>query len=377
MKIALVHDHLAQDGGAERVLRVLADMFPSAPIYTLLYDQQKTLNAYPGRRIEASIIQKMPGGVKHYQWYLMFMPLAVEFFDLREYDLVISDTSSFAKGVITSPTTTHICYCHTPTRYLWSDAHQYINELKYNRWIKKIISLMLTRLRLWDRAAADRVDYFIANSKIVQKRITKYYSRDSVVIYPPVEVDNFSIAPSDPAERPDKYFLIGCRLAPYKRVDIVVEAFKELGGEYRLKVFGDGVDLKRLQKIAGGASNIEFLGRVSDDDKAELYRHCLAFINPQEEDFGITAVEAMASGRPVIAYQKGGALETVEENVSGIFFSQQTKEGIISAVQDFMSKINIFNPERIRERALRFSVDNFKRGIDEFIKDKVNYENRS
>ncbi len=168
------------------------------------------------------------------------MPLAVEFFDLRKYDLILSDTSSFAKGVITSPDSTHICYCHTPTRYLWSDTHQYINELKYNKWLKKIISLVLTRLRVWDKNAADRVDYFIANSKTVQKRIKKYYRRDSEVIYPPVETDNFYIS-----KNIGKYFLIGCRLAPYKRVDLVIESFKKLGGDYKLKIFGSGIDKKK------------------------------------------------------------------------------------------------------------------------------------
>ena len=174
MKVALIHDHLAQDGGAEKVLKVLADMFPEAPIYTLLYEKKNVDKYFKNRQIETSVIQKLPGSVRHYQWYLFFMPVAVEFFDLRGFDLVISDTSSFAKGVITSPNTLHICYCHTPTRYLWSDTHQYINELRYNKWFKKIISLILNRIRLWDRVAADRVDFFIANSKTVQERIKKY-----------------------------------------------------------------------------------------------------------------------------------------------------------------------------------------------------------
>ncbi|MDD3711332.1 MAG: glycosyltransferase, partial [Patescibacteria group bacterium] len=214
MKVALVHDHLAQDGGAEKVLEVFTKMFPSAPIYTLLYDKKNVIQRYPNRRIDASIIQKMPGGVRFYQWYLPFMPMAVEFFDLRAYDVVLSDTSSFAKGVITPPSTTHICYCHTPTRYLWSDTHQYINELKYNKFLKKIASFILSRIRIWDRLAADRVDFFIANSKTVQERIKKYYKRDSVVIYPPVEIDRFVIS-----KDLEDFFLIGCRLAAYMRVD--------------------------------------------------------------------------------------------------------------------------------------------------------------
>ncbi len=371
MKVALVHDHLAQDGGAEKVLQVLASMYPDAPIYTLLCEANNVRQNYPGKRIETSIIQRLPGGVKHYQWYLAFMPMAVEFFDLGEYDLVLSDTSSFAKGVITSPHTLHVCYCHTPTRYLWSDTHQYINELKYNKWFKKIISLVLNRIRIWDRLAADRVDLFIANSKTVQKRITKYYRRDSVVIYPPVETEHFSVASIDPMKQEAPYFLVGCRLAPYKRVDITIEAFKSLGAEYRLKVFGDGVDLNRLQKLAGEANNIEFVGRVTDETKAELYQNCLAFINPQEEDFGITPVEAMASGRPVIAYQRGGATETIKEGETGLFFDQQTPAAIAEIVHKFYTKTKSgeyrWDSAAIRLWAENFSVANFKRQITEFI----------
>ncbi|MFA5644395.1 MAG: glycosyltransferase [Patescibacteria group bacterium] len=366
MKVALIHDHLAQDGGAEKVLEVFTKMFPQAPIYTLLYDKKNVAQRYPNRRIDTSIIQKMPGGVRFYQWYLPFMPMAVEFFDLRNYDLVLSDTSSFAKGVITLPETVHICYCHTPTRYLWSDTHQYINELKYNRLIKKIASLILSRIRIWDRLAADRVDYFIANSETVKNRIKKYYQRDSVVIYPPVEIDKFFIA-----KEVGDYFLIGCRLAPYKRVDIVVEAFKKMGENYKLKVFGDGVDLKRLKKIAGNCKNIEFLGRISDENKASLFSKCLAFINPQEEDFGISKVEAMASGRPVIAYKKGGALETIIENETGVFFEEQNAEGIVAVVQKFYTDIKdnkkVWDSYKIREHAKKFSSSNFQKNIKDFV----------
>ncbi len=367
MKIALIHDHLVQDGGAEKVLEVFCQMFPEAPIYTLLYDKKNVAKRYPNRRIDVSIIQKMPGGVRFYQWYLPFMPMAVEFFDLREYDVVISDTSSFAKGVITTPETTHICYCHTPTRYLWSDTHQYINELKYNKFIKKIASIILSRIRIWDRLAANRVDHFIANSKIVQKRISKYYQRDSELIYPPVETNKFYISP----ELGD-YFLIGCRLAPYKRVDLAIEAFKILGPEYKLRIFGDGVDLKRLKKLAKNYPNIEFLGRISDAEKAEQMSKCLAFIHPQEEDFGISKVEAMASGRPVIAYKKGGALETVIEGKTGLFFNEQKADSLAMAVQKFYTDLresrSNWNSRAIKEHAENFSLQKFKDNILTFIK---------
>ncbi|MCF7860336.1 glycosyltransferase [Patescibacteria group bacterium] len=364
MKVALIHDHLAQEGGAEKVLKVLADMFPEAPIYTLLYEKKNVDKNFSGRKIETSIIQRLPGGIRHYKWYLYFMPMAVEFFDLRPYDLVISDASAFAKGVITNPETLHICYCHTPTRYLWSDTHQYLNELKYNKWIKKVISLTLGRLRLWDFSAAQRVDYFIANSSTVKKRISKFYRRDSEIIYPPVETHKFKIADLSQQSRSERYFLLGCRLAPYKRVDIVVQAFVALGQEYKLKIFGDGLDLPRLRKLAGGAANIEFLGRVNEEKKIDLYAHALAFINPQEEDFGITAVESMASGRPVLAYQRGGATETIIENVSGLFFKEQTAAAIMKTVRKFIDGMDkegkVWDSQVIKNSSEKYSVKNFK-----------------
>ena len=363
MKVALVHDHLAQEGGAEKVLQILAEIFPDAPIYTLLYEPKNADKYFKGKKIETSIIQKLPGGIKHYQWYMPFMPMAVEFFDLRKYDLILSDTSSFAKGVITSPDSLHICYCHTPTRYLWDYTHQYINELKYNKYFKKVISLFLNYIRVWDKQAAERVDKYIANSKTVKRRIKKYYRRNSEVIYPPVEVEKFSI--SKPSE--DPYFLIGTRLAPYKRVDIVIEAFKSMP-ERRLKIFGDGVDMERLKELAGDSPNIEFLGRVDENLKIKLYSECQAFLNPQEEDFGITVIEAMASGRPIIAFNKGGARETIIAGKTGIFFDEQTPEALTRAVKDF-DNYN-WQPVEIRAHAKQFSIDRFKKEIMDFVNQK-------
>ncbi len=362
MKVALVHDHLAQDGGAEKVLKVLAEIFPQAPIFTLLYEKENADKYYKDKHIETSIIQKMPWGVKHYQWYMPFMPMAVEFFDFSPYDLVISDTSSFAKGVITPPETLHVCYCHTPTRYLWSDTHSYINELKYNKFFKKIISLVLNYVRIWDKLAADRVDKYLTNSRTVQKRIQKYYKRNSTIIYPPVEVEKYSPR-QDKDKKSDPYFLIGSRLTPYKRVDVVIKAFKELG--YKLKIFGDGVDLKRLKKIAGENSNIEFLGWVDEKKLKELYQNCEAFLNPQVEDFGITVVEAMAAGRPVIALKKGGATETIIEGKTGIFFKDQTVKAIKEAVEKY--KAEDFDPEVISREAQKFSQEKFKKEIIDYL----------
>ena len=358
MKVALIHDHLMQRGGAEKVLQVLAAMYPDAPIYTLMYDQKVIDDFFPGRRIEASIIQRLPGGKRFYRWFMPFMPMAVEFFDLRPFDLVISSTSSFAKGVITAPDTMHVCYCHTPTRYLWSDTHQYINELSYNKYFKKIISLILNYIRIWDRQAADRVDFFITNSRTSLRRLKKYYRRDAPIVYPSININEFYVS-----ETLGDYYLAGCRLVPYKRIDIVIEAFKELGKP--LKIFGNGIDKERLMKLAAGASNIEFLGRISDKEKARVYSECKAFVNPQLEDFGITPLEAMASGRPVIAKNAGGSLENIVEGETGVFFKSESADGIIEAVRK-LEAIDI-DPDKIREHASRFSQERFKKEIETII----------
>ncbi|HAM87999.1 MAG: Glycosyl transferase group 1 [Candidatus Falkowbacteria bacterium GW2011_GWC2_38_22] len=364
MKVAIIHDHLAQMGGAEKVLQVLQEMYPEAPIYTLLYDKENIKKNFPNSDIRPSIIQKLPGSLRHYKWYMPFMPMAIEFCDLRDFDLIISSASAFAKGVITSPDSLHVCYCHTPTRYLWSDTHQYVNELKYNKYFKKIISLILNYVRMWDRLAADRVDVFVANSKTVQKRIKKYYKRDSEIIYPNIEDDVFYIS-----EKQEDYFLTGCRLVPYKRNDIAIEAFKKLNQDsdkkYKLKIFGDGIDKERLEELAKDDKNIEFLGRVSNDERNRLYSKCSAFINPQREDFGITMVEAMASGRPVIALNQGGATETVVEGETGIFFNEESADSIIHAIKRFDTAS--WHPEKIREHALRFSKANFTRELKALI----------
>ncbi|MDD5627382.1 MAG: glycosyltransferase [Patescibacteria group bacterium] len=356
MKVALVHDHLAQDGGAERVLTIFHKIYPEAPIFVLVYDKKGANRVFRKTKIKTSFIQKMPLGLKRYQWYLPLMPLAFEEFNLFDYDLVISSASAFAKGVIIRPETLHICYCHTPTRYLWSDTHSYTKELKYNKIIKKFIPLTLHKIRLWDYLASRRVDYFIANSENIARKIKKYYRREAEVIYAPVELKKFHLS-----AKIGNYFLTGGRLVAYKKFDLTIQTFNKLG--WPLKIFGVGSEFKSLKKIA--RPNIEFLGKVSDTKLAEVYSHSRAFIFPQEEDLGITALESMASGRPVIAYGRGGALETVIPDKTGILFPEQTVESLAEAIKSFDPKN--FNAKKIREYVAQFDVALFEKKIKEFI----------
>lgn len=363
MKVALIHDFLNQVGGAEKVLEIFHELYPKAPVFTITYDKTETGNNFEGMEINTSFIQRLPGGPKRYKWYLAWMPAAIEQFDLSKYDVVLSDCSAYSKGIITKPDTLHICYCHSPTRYLWSDTHAYTEELKQPSVIKKGLPLILNKIRVWDRLAAERVDNFIANSKNVQDRIKKYYSRKSNVIFPPVETSGFEILSQNDI---GDYYLIVSRLRPYKRVDIAVEAFNAL--ELPLKVIGTGEEYKKLRKL--GNKNIEFLGYVGDAERNRLLSRCKAFIHPQEEDFGIAAVEAMAAGRPVIAYQKGGALETVREGITGEFFEDQTPWSLVDTVREFDAKK--YNPDDIRRHAIGFDTNVFKQKIKQYIEDSYN-----
>ncbi len=364
MKVALIHDHLIQNGGAERVLSALQSMWPDAPTYTLAYDKTHMAPEFGHRDIRTSFLERLPGGYKRLRWYLPFMPTATESYDLSRYDVIISSSSAFAKGVITSPSSVHICYCHTPTRYLWEDTLSYVGELRAPWFAKRLLPFFLTWLRMWDRLAADRVDHFVANSETVARRITKYYRRTSTVITPPVDVDRFEISHSE-----KRYYLVGGRIVDYKRFDIVVEAFTKLG--IPLKIFGSGPAEKALRHVAG--SNIEFLGRVSDDERAHLFANAVAFIHPHEEDFGITAIESMAAGRPVIALRKGGATETVIDGVTGVFFDEQSWEELADTVLHFDEKQ--FDPEKIRTHALQYSTALFRSSMRTFV-EKV-WANRS
>jgi len=366
MKIALIHDYLVQYGGAERVLECFTELFPYAPIYTLVYDKEAMHGKFDGKTIKTSFIQKLPFAKKRHRIFPEFMPMAIEQFDLSDYDVVLSDSSSYAKGVITGPQTLHICYMHTPMRYAWDDCQKYTSDFYFPTFIKKLIPFVMNYIRIWDRISIERVDKLIANSNFVSKRIKKYYTRESVVIHPPANVNDFSIS-----EKKGDYFLMVGRLLAYKRFDIAIEAFNELC--LPLKIIGRGPELKKLKKMA--KSNIQFLGRVPDRKLAKYYAECQAFIFPQEEDFGIVAVEAMASGRPVIAYRGGDIPEHIEENKTGIFFENQTKDDIAACVKKFMDCR--FNSEYIRSKSLKFDREIFKSKIKDYLeKELAIFKNR-
>lgn len=356
MRVALVHDYLTQLGGAERVLEVFQSLWPHAPTFTLLYDHAQMHHIFGHKDIRTSFLQKFPGAVKRMRWLLPFMPAATEHYPLQEYDVIISSASAFAKGVVTHPHAIHICYCHTPTRYLWSDAASYVEELHVPRIVKAALPLMQSILRAWDRLAADRVDLFLANSKTVQQRIKKYYQKESIVVYPPVNTHEFSIS-----NAPKTYFLIGGRLVSYKRYDLVIQACNRIG--FPLIIFGTGPEEEKLRKMA--RKNIQFVGRVTDDERARLFANAVAFINPQEEDFGLTPVESMAAGRPVIAYRKGGATESIIEGVTGTFFDEQTWESLAETLLHFDE--SRFSPAAIKAHAEQFSVARFRQSMHDIV----------
>jgi len=358
MNVALVHDHLNQIGGAERVVLALHKIYPQAPLYTLAHDPKKIRDFFNGLDIQTSFIQRLPFSLSHLRWYLGLMPAAIEAFNLAPFDVIISSASAFGKGAITPPRSLHICYCHTPTRYLWSDANAYVDDLGGGALVKKILPLILNRLRMWDQLAAQRVDYFIANSRFVAGRIKRYYNRESTVIYPPVDVHNYPFI-----EKGD-YFVIASRLRPYKKVDIAIKAFNRLN--IPLVVIGDGEEEAKLKKIAGSA--IAFTGQIGEIEKKRLLAGALGFIHPQEEDFGIAAVEAMAAGTPVIAFGRGGARETVVEGITGTFFEEQTWQSLADAVIRFRRLS--FDYERIRDHAQQFSEERFMNEIENFVEMK-------
>ncbi|MBU1616185.1 MAG: glycosyltransferase, partial [Candidatus Margulisbacteria bacterium] len=348
MKIAIVHDYLNQFGGAERVVQELHELFPDAPIYTSICDRSKMPAGINEARIITSFMQNIPGIFKNYRKYFFLYPLAFSLFDLSEFDVILSSSSAYAKGVRKKKGQTHICYCYTPMRFVWR-YRDYVKRESFPWIIKLLLPLFLFPIRMWDLATAKRVDHFVAISRVIADRIRKVYKRKSVIIYPPVDCELFQ-----PSGRNNGYFLVCSRLNAYKRIDIVVEAFNKLG--LPLKVVGEGPDRERLVKLS--QPNIEYFGRLSDSAIKEMVAECQGLVFPGEEDFGIVPVEAMAAGRPVVAFRGGGALETIVDGVTGIFFNNGTPEAIVDAVERLMRKK--FDQFEIRKQALKFDKSIFR-----------------
>jgi len=353
LNVAIVVSWLNQYGGAERVLEAVHELLPQAPIYTSMFWPEAMPPDYRTWDIRVSWLDRLPFIHRHHQPFLPLYPLAFEGFDLSAYDVVLSISSGFAHGVITPPSTTHLCYCLTPSRFLWTYP-AYAEREAIGPLANALLRPILLWLRQWDRLAADRVDEFIAISTEVQRRIAKVYRRDSALIFPPVDTGRF--AQTAPAEDGD-YFLVVSRLIPYKRVDLAVKAFTAL--KLPLLIAGDGRDRARLEALAG--PNVRFLGRVPDAELPGLLARCRAFLFPGYEDFGIAPVEAQAAGRPVIAYAAGGALDTVIEGVTGLFFREPTPEALAEAVCRFNPRD--FNPDVIRQHARQFDKRVFQRKL--------------
>jgi len=361
VKVALVHYWLVGMRGGEKVLEALCEMFPEADIYTNVYIPENVSATIRKHRVHTSFIQKLPFAKRWYQKYLPLMPFALEQLDLSSYDLVISSESGPAKGVILAPETLHICYCHTPMRYIWDMYHEY---RRHAGMMTRLFMPLITHwLRLWDVASANRVDVFIANSRYVASRILKNYRRDAVVIPPPVDTLNFHAAQN----HEDFYLAVG-QLVPYKRVDIAIEAFNRTGK--RLVIIGTGSEEQSLKKQAG--SNIEFLSSQPGDVLVDYYSRCKALVFPGKEDFGIVPVEAMASGKPVIAYGVGGILDTVIDGETGILFEPQTPQGLIDAISRFEALPDEqFRGDKLRHYASRFSVQSFKDKIAKLVQEHL------
>ncbi|HLC48810.1 MAG TPA: glycosyltransferase [Candidatus Andersenbacteria bacterium] len=357
MRICIIHDYLTHMGGGEHVLEALAEAFPSAPVYTLVYDQNQVHVSFDNSRIRTSFLQKFPGAARAHRYFpLALMPLAIEQFNLSQFDVIISNAHSFGKGVLVSPGTLHISYCMTPTRYAWDDSHRYVREFSGSRWFQKFAPFAISYIRMWDFLASQRVDAYVTLSRYVSRRIQKYYNRSSHVIYPPVDIGKFSSTANE-----GQYYLVVSRLVPYKRIEIAIAAAENLGK--RLKIAGTGPELAALQRIAGPMT--EFLGFVPDALLPELYRNAKALLFPQEEDFGLTPIEAAASGVPTIAYGAGGALETIIDGTTGLFFPEQATWSLMQAMQVFEGKT--WNKQVLVAHAAQFSKQRFMAEIQQFV----------
>ena len=367
LRVAIVHYWLLSYAGGERVVSALLDLFPQADLFTLGANEETRARFTP-HRVITSFLQRVPGSHRYHRHLLPLCPFALEQFDLRNYDLVISSESGPAKGVITPANTLHISYCHSPMRYIWDLYHEYTSGKDMNGLTRLIFTGVAHYMRMWDLASASRVDFFVANSNNIAGRIRKHYRRDSTVIYPPVDVASGYVA-----ERTNNYYLTVGRLVDYKRTDLAVEACVRL--RRSLRVIGTGPQYKRLKELAG--PTVEFLGEPNDAQLREQYAHCRALLFPGEEDFGMVPVEAQSFGRPVIAYGRGGVLETiqapfagrepVDKSCGGIFFAEQTTDSVADAILAFEAAEHVFSPPAIARGAARFSTERFKQEMADFV----------
>jgi glycosyltransferase involved in cell wall biosynthesis len=360
MKTALVHDYLNQAGGAERVVESLHEMYPASPIFTSFYDKKRMPEIFKSMDIRTSFMQHLPFIITLFKRYLPLYPFAFESFDLSEYDLIVSSSAAWGKGVKKRERATHICYCHSPMRFVWM-RDSYLKKEKFGLLKKIILHPVLEWLKRWDIKTSKNVDHFIANSAATAKRIKLFYGRDAAVIHPPVDTSFFKPYNGEIKD----FFLIVSRLNSYKQIDLAIEAFNGLG--LPLYIIGKGPDEKRLKGLA--KPNIRFLGKLPDDEIVKYYSQCRAYILPGEEDFGLTPVEAQACGRPVIAFRAGGSLESVKEGVTGLFFDRLEISSLIETVRKF-GKMS-FDASKIRAHALMFDKEVFKRKMGDFIGSKT------
>ncbi|WP_110708820.1 glycosyltransferase family 4 protein [Salinicola sp. CR57] len=361
MKVALISDWLVSYAGSEKVEEAILGLFPQADVFTCVFNREAFKGTgFEKARVTESFIARLPGALKHYQKYLPLMPLAVEQFDLSAYDVVISSSHAVAKGVLTGPDQLHICYCHTPIRYAWDFQHQYLNESGMGRGLKGWLArYLLHRFRIWDVRTAHGVDHFIANSRYIGRRIRKVYGRDADVIYPNVAVNDFSLV-----SEKESFYLAASRLVPYKRIDLVVEAFSRMP-DRQLVVIGEGDQEDKIRRML--TPNITFLGHQPFSELRGYLQRAKAFVFAAEEDFGIIPIEAQACGTPVIAYARGGALETVQHGKTGFHFDRQTPESIREAVENFETKGVSFGASEIRQHAESFSRERFDREMEAFV----------
>jgi glycosyltransferase involved in cell wall biosynthesis len=362
MKVALVHDWLTGMRGGEKVLESLCGLYPDADIHTLFHDRGSVSPAIERHRVRTSFVQSLPLARSHYRWYLPLFPFAIEQFDLDYYDLVVSSSHCVAKGVVATGRATHVCYCHSPMRYAWDQFDAYFSPERVgqfaSRWLYRPV---LARLARWDASTACRVTRFVANSKHVAERIRRYYNREATIVYPPVDTVFYQPTPV----RSESHFLIVSAFVPYKRIDLAIEACRRVGAS--LRIVGDGPDRRHLEAIAG--SHVTFLGRLDDEQVRDEYRRAQAVIMPGEEDFGLVPVEAHACGRPVVALARGGALETVTDNETGVLFAEPTADSLAAALERIATMT--FDTAHLRASAERFSRERHARALEAVINETL------